>query len=140
MDVALHTPGAMTQANFLEWECHAAGWYDYDRRRPVAMTGGSPRHARTVVRLISAVLNALDLDRFDMLTGAGVGVPRRRSAVSGWNGRASRHDRGRLRGRPSCSRFSSPPTVALDRSIRSFEYRLVPSIMQVDPPWARTGR
>lgn len=39
------------------------------------MTGGSPSHARIVTRLIRAVLNALDLDRFDMLTGAGVGVP-----------------------------------------------------------------
>ena len=75
MDVALHTPGAMTQANFLEWECHAAGWYDYDRRRPVAMTGGSPSHARIVARLIRAVLHALDLDRFDMLTGTGSVCP-----------------------------------------------------------------
>ena len=73
----------MTQAEFLECEGHAAGRYEDVGRRPVAMTGGSPSHARIVTRLIRAVLHALDLDRFDMLTGAGVGVPRRRSAVSG---------------------------------------------------------
>ena len=74
MDVTLHTPGAMTQADFLEWECLAAGRYEDVGRRPVAMTGGSPSHARIVTRLIRAVLHALDKDRVDMLTGAGAGV------------------------------------------------------------------
>ena len=63
MNVALRPASplpAMTREQFLDWDGHVDGHWEFDGVRPIPMTGGSPNHGMIVARLIYALLKRLD--------------------------------------------------------------------------------
>jgi len=75
MNVSLRPalPGpAMTREQFLEWDGHETGRWEFDGVRPVPTTGVSREHGRIVTRIIRALANRLDGAVWDILTDCGL--------------------------------------------------------------------
>ena len=63
---------AMTREEFLDWDGHNDGKWEFDGVRPVPMTGGTCNHSRILGRLIHALLKRLDGTEWDVLAEFGL--------------------------------------------------------------------
>lgn len=64
----------MTREQFLDWEGHLDGKWEFDGALPLPITGGSPNHSMIVARLIYALLKRLDGTEWKVLVDAGLGT------------------------------------------------------------------
>lgn len=65
-------PPVMTREQFLDWDGHVDGHWEFDGVRPIPMTGGSPMHSMIVARLIYTLLKRLDGTEWKVLVDAGL--------------------------------------------------------------------
>ena len=124
-------PGpAMTQEQFLEWDGHLDGRWEYDGARPIPMTGGSLSHGRLVARLAYALLKRLDGTGWDVLvdcgivtTGGKVRYPDVQVTRTPSPGSSKL-----VEGTVAAFEVLSPDSVRRDRVEKAREYAAVPSI------------
>ncbi|HEY0204044.1 MAG TPA: Uma2 family endonuclease [Acetobacteraceae bacterium] len=65
---------AMTREQFLDWDGHLDGHWEFDGSRPIPMTGGSRGHSLIAARLIYALMRRLDRTEWKVLVDAGLGT------------------------------------------------------------------
>lgn len=70
MNVALRP--AMTQEEFLDWDGHLDGRWEFDGVRPVAMNGGLVNHSRIARNILLALYARLRGTSFEALLEAGI--------------------------------------------------------------------
>ena len=71
MNVRLRVP-SMTRDQFLHWAVQQEAPYEFDGFEPVPMTGGTRRHGRICVNLLTAIQARLHDGPFEVLMEAGV--------------------------------------------------------------------
>ena len=124
---------AWTQEEFFAWEGHGEGRYEFDGFAPVAMTGGSNRHAVLVRRLHRALEAALAGARCEPL-GPDAGVETMRQAVRYPDGLITCSDPmldGEKHTVPDVVvvfEIISPSSGRTDRIIKVREYAAVPTL------------
>ena len=129
MNVRLRVP-SMTRDQFLHWAVQQEAPYEFDGFEPVPMTGGTRRHGRICVNLLTAIQARLHDGPFEVLMEAGVatvGDAVRYPDIAIMLAGGDPNDR-LMPDVIVVFEVVSPNTSRLDRTIKLREYRAVPAI------------
>ncbi|MGE0221930.1 MAG: Uma2 family endonuclease [Acetobacteraceae bacterium] len=135
----------LTVEEFLAWERSQPARYEFDGVQPVAMTGGSVAHVRTITRLTAALVNIVKppcepfVSELKVLTPGRVRYPDATVACN-----AGDSDKDTIEPTVVFEGIS-PSTALTDRRVKPLEYAGVPSIqayviLETDRPEATVMR